>query len=414
MLTQGLQQLDKSKFGIEKDSVYGAAVLLPQLARTLGWPEEMTLRAIQMYVYLVTNIVIVTLLINYLAMEELVMDGFAGEMYLCDFGAGMDAIKEGPGGIGPMGSPITPSRTYSFSQWSTRSFVKSSLQMILPDSSDKIDRIVDPGEYGMESHPCRYLAVFVFMLSLVQEIENIRELARLLWYVPNENQNWIAFEECRSAEVATRWLKNLNVKVAGMSRKWKIWNILTVLMPKTVIFFLTLNSGTIFLMESAGIDDLIVNSTALGFLLNLDEMILSALRTDSLKHLMYSCDVFELFDPDDEGHQERLTVAHNDRRSTRHTTPHQANLALTRKQTGWRSRLNRLSNILPLHLILVFFLTCCCIMNYYTKHCDHVNGRWVSKPMHLSKTLTFTSANSLFPYLFPVPRDHEASWTMPK
>jgi hypothetical protein len=404
MLKEGLQQLDKVKYGIEAESIYGAALLLPQCARTLGWPEEMTLRAVRMYAYLLTNIVIVTLLINYLSLEELVMDGFAGQMYLCDFGAGMDAIKEGPGGRGPSGTAITPSRMYTFSQWSTRNFVKDSLKMILPDMAHKIEEHVDPGEYGVESQACRYLAVFVFMVSLVQEIEHIRELALLLWYVPNENEDWIAFEECRSAEVESRWLKNLNVKVAGMSPKWKIWNAFVILLPKTVIFFLTLNSGTIFLMESAGIEDLIVNSTALGFLLNLDEMILAALRTDSLKHLMHSCDKYEFVSTEGEA-QKQIELAHD-----RRASGDQANLPAG---ITVESRFQRVMHILPTHLILIFFMTYVAINSYYYKHCDYVDGRWISRPMHLARTLKFYTWNSLFPFLFPVPQEQESYWTMP-
>merc|ERR1712232_372342 len=106
-------------------------------------------------------------------------------------------------------------------------------------------------------------------------------------------------------------------------------------------------------MESAGIDDLIVNSTALSFLLNLDEIILATLRTESLKHLMHSCDTFEL-DPVEEPRR--------------------------------KSMFRRILDLAPTELVLVFVLTFLYILGYYINHCDYVDGRWVSKEMHLPST----------------------------
>jgi hypothetical protein len=105
-----MERLDKSKFGIEFGSIYGAALLLPQVARSLGWPLDMTLRAIRMYVYLAIAVTIQVYLLCLLSKEEFVMDSFAGQMWLCDFGVGRVAGKEGPGGIGPGGTAITPAR----------------------------------------------------------------------------------------------------------------------------------------------------------------------------------------------------------------------------------------------------------------------------------------------------------------
>jgi hypothetical protein len=162
-------------------------------------------------------------------------------------------------------------------------------------------------------------------------------------------------------------------------------------------------------MESAGIDDLIVNSTALSFLLNLDEMILAAVNCDSLSHLLESCDRFEISRIDAELQDEmmdrtpsKVMGGTHHRRSNKIDT-----------ETAPLSRLDRLINISPTHLIFVFLMTCAWISFYYIKHCDSVDGRWISKPLHVPKTLTFTSLNSLFPYFFPVPREQEPSWIMP-
>ena len=99
--------------------------------------------------------------------EQLVMDRFAGQMNLCDFGSKKDGCPESDGCVGPGGTRITPARLYSYAQWYLQNFVKSSLQSVFPDRKDDINTMIDPGEffcftrrhqvYGLESWHTRYL-----------------------------------------------------------------------------------------------------------------------------------------------------------------------------------------------------------------------------------------------------------------
>ena len=59
---------------IETGSVYGAAILLPQLARTLGWPRELVVLAFQSWVYLFLCIIVHGWLLMFIAKEENVME----------------------------------------------------------------------------------------------------------------------------------------------------------------------------------------------------------------------------------------------------------------------------------------------------------------------------------------------------
>ncbi len=52
----------------------------------------------------------------FIAKEENVLDAFAGQMYLCDFGKNMN-------GLGPGGTNITAPRLYSWDQWAVRNYV---------------------------------------------------------------------------------------------------------------------------------------------------------------------------------------------------------------------------------------------------------------------------------------------------
>lgn len=61
--------------------------------------------------------------------------------------------------------------------------------------------------------------------------------------------------------------------MAGMPLPWKLWNYFVIIIPKLLIWRSTATNGVTFLMETAGIEDCIINVTALTFILNLDEMI---------------------------------------------------------------------------------------------------------------------------------------------
>merc|ERR1712226_1337334 len=67
---------------------------------------------------------------------------------------------------------------------------------------------------------------------------------------------------------------------------WKVVNAIVVLLPKFLLWKLTIETGTFFLMETSGIADIIVNSVALSFILGIDEMIFGKLLTWDERQLM--------------------------------------------------------------------------------------------------------------------------------
>merc|ERR1740138_608466 len=118
------------------------------------------------------------------------MDAFAGQMYLCDFGAHVEQCP-GPHCIGPGGTNITAPRMYSYAAWSVRNYVKDSMKAIFPEKADEIDEKVDPGEYGVESYWCRLVRCFIYMLTVMNELYLIFRMTALLWYVPAKAEPWI-------------------------------------------------------------------------------------------------------------------------------------------------------------------------------------------------------------------------------
>eukprot|EP00439_Symbiodinium_sp_Y106_P021562 s7916_g2.t1 len=229
-LVGALVYMDMGRVNVEPSSVYGAAILMPQVARTAGWPRSMARPVLQSYFYLYVCMLIHGALLCYIRKEQAVMDLFAGQMYLCDFGANLNACTVDPnaeGCTGPAGTSATAPRLYGWSAWQTRSFVAASLKALFPDKADDIRSNVDPGEYGVESYNCRLLCCLVFVISIGQEAHNIMQMARLLYYVPSTDEPWYELgeeEEDEAQESMEKWLGQVTVQVAGMSRQWRSLN----------------------------------------------------------------------------------------------------------------------------------------------------------------------------------------------
>merc|ERR1719262_389051 len=75
--------------------------------------------------------------------------------------------------------------------------MKDALMAIFPDMKDKIDSNLDPGEYGIESYYCRLLCIFVFVLQIADEFQNIRQLCKTLRLLPREEAQespWVQYK----------------------------------------------------------------------------------------------------------------------------------------------------------------------------------------------------------------------------
>lgn len=386
---------DKGSVELERGSVYGAVILMPQVARSAGWPRFFVSMMVRAYLFLIVNFFVQGGLLYMIAKEETVMDLFAGQMYLCDFGA---YVKDCPGHswcTGPAGTEISPPRMYSWAQWSTRVFVVQSLEAMFPDRLEEIHQKVDPGEYGLESYSCRWLCCFIFMMSVMSELFlNIRML-RLIWAVPNENEAWLELKP--EDEEDTNWLDAAEVKVAGMSPAWKVVNIMVVFFPKMLLWKITAEAGVTFLMETASIEDIIVNSVALTFVLNIDEMFFE-LMSDAAKVMLECHSEMKFYDEDQEENlpEELIMEEHSIRQELSHWT------------------IGDSVSLFPVKLVTVCILTLYFVGNYYIERCNYRgNFLWASKTMYLPDSVNFSVFSAFFSWFFPNPSLKEPFWTMP-
>jgi len=400
-LTRFLRYKERVAVTVEPNSVYGAAVLMPQLAATTGWSRDFASMAISSWIYLIVCMILHAALLKYVSKEERVMDGFAGQPYLCDVGAFLQTTAQ----LGPGGTEMSAPRLYSWGQWVTRCFVRDALVGTFPDQEKDIKVFADPGEYGIESYTCRLFCVVIFIISIVPECMLCVSMAKMFYYLPTKSEPWIKLRTVEDIgdEVigggAEDCNKKVTVCVAGMSAGWKLVNLIFILIPKCLLVYFTAHSGVNFLMETAGIDDIIVNSVALGFLLTMDELIARNLMSAAANELLDSCEGFIVSEEDDNKTFDDEEMVKRFHQPFAH---HWISFCY--------SFLFQLRQLASVGVITAIFLGI-----YYRIHCvPDEDGRWVSKPIFTPKSLDFNVLNAFSPLLFPINRDAKPYWTMPE
>jgi len=205
------------------------------------------------------------------------------------------------------------------------------------------------------------------------------------------------------AKEVHRWseLNLVRFKVAGMPIKWKIINYCFVWFPKLYIWLVTVDAGIIFLLETAEIEELIVNAVALAFILGIDELLCTALVSPVSLYMVGQLEPWELFsltDEEDDTEKDAYEKHQLDKR--------------------W-SPLKLLEYVFPNRLAMICGFTSVFMVKYYLEHCDRQDdGSWVSKSLHLpadGENLPFLAfLLGPIPMAIPLKTVAEAIWTMPK
>lgn len=382
----------KDMIEIEKSSVYGSALAIPQLARSAGWPLDLTMLALRSYFFLVTNIILQGLCLYMIDKSEEVIDKFAGQMYLCDFGAGVRGCPDGPGCTGPGGTLYTPARLYSFDTWTSRSFIRDSISVLFPDMQSTIMQEVDPGEYGQESHCARFLCCFLFMASLMSELTSIHNTFRICASIPTSDDSWISSDSSDQSHHT-----EVRLKVAGLPCCWKFLNFLFICVPKLVLWRLTASAGMNFLLDTAGITEVIVNTVALHFIIDIDELLFESVTTKETRFIMNKLEGFNTFGERLSADEEHLFFEAEVERG------HRCSIKMA----------------LPLRLMLTLLLTVIFVSEYYTMNCQPGSGGvfygfWKSQSVILPESMDYPLLSFLLPSIFPQPvAGDEPYWSMP-
>lgn len=378
---------------IERASIYGAAVAMPQFARTSGWSVQFTALAVRSYVFLFTNYLLQLFMLYMIMKEERVNDKFEGQMHLCNMGAstGSEYCPDYADCQGPGGTTYTAERIYKWETWRTRRFIKESFMNIFPDRAADVENSIDIGEYGLESFWLRITCHGLFVMGLMPDLTGTYMLMQLIRKVATKKEPWIRPTD----EDAT----DVRFVLAGMPLKWKVTNVLMVLLPKMYIWLLMVDTGTTFLMETAEIEDMIVNAIALSFILEVDEMIFQALFSDTAKDILEELEPLSMYEYVDDGQVRSVWDKHQENRDWNFLSPIFYQM------------------VFPVRLVGIIIVVAFFQWKYYQEHCIlRQDGSMVPKNLHLPTTDNLDIMSFIWgpiPSFFPVLTVEETEWSMP-
>jgi hypothetical protein len=236
----------------------------------------------------------------------------------------------------------------------------------------------------------------------MQELNIIVKMLELIYQIPSVAEPWI---EAREKLPVLGGLEEVRLRIAGMPLRWKFVNVVVVILPKAALWKLTCESGMTFLMETSGIQDIIVNSVALTFIVTLDQLIMSALMSEETRNIVANVEDYRLWDP-------TTSCVGDIALQTDDEILENYKEAQAFKKCGCKD----IVDIMPLKLIFALLLTFLYIGQYYWKYCkfDQENFRFISKDVFLPKTPQMAWYQAFLPNLFPVEREEKPYWTMPK
>lgn len=375
------------ELSLETGSVYGSAMALPQIARSSHYNNLFCVLAFRSYILLVINIVVQVSLLIFIGQSTNVMSALGGQMHLCDFGAPLVSCPGVAGCTGPGGTEFTKTRLYSYEQWNIQNFVKQALLSIVPEKSAEIRQKVDPGEYGLENYMCRLVCCFIFTMSVVQDLFRTCSVAYLLYKIPTKAESWIRYVP--PSDVMPHRIRRFfalgcfRYCVAGMPLSWKVTNIVTILVPKMALWYWVAFEGFRLLMDTAGIVDLVLGCMAMGFVLNIDEMVFQTFASDASVEILARCEGYvghlqsEEAEPDEPG-QHSANEADEDVLDRLYKEGYPLSTAYLIKA------------FFPTKLVAVSLIMVIFVVKYYYLNCDRSHdGSFVSKPMYMPKTTSY-------------------------
>eukprot|EP00746_Dinoflagellata_sp_MGD_P003968 gnl/MRDRNA2_/MRDRNA2_107679_c0_seq1.p1 gnl/MRDRNA2_/MRDRNA2_107679_c0~~gnl/MRDRNA2_/MRDRNA2_107679_c0_seq1.p1 ORF type:complete len:434 (+),score=68.72 gnl/MRDRNA2_/MRDRNA2_107679_c0_seq1:62-1363(+) len=384
----------RAAMDLDADSVYGSAVAMPQVARSTQYNKFFSMLAIRALFNLFVNLGLQFVLLVYIGEATQIMAPLGGQMHLCDFGAGLATCPDAEHCTGPGGTRYTSTRLYGYTQWTVQKFAKQALIDVFPEKQDDIESKVDPGEYGIESFKCRLLCIFLFITSVMPELYGCYHLFMMIWSLPNtpEKSQWLRFKASGEEEFC----------IAGMPRQWKVFNFFVVLTPKAVLCHYVLWEGTLLLMDTAGIMDMILGAMSMTFVLSIDEIIFSVITSNTTHYIMKEFSEFQ---------EEADDNAEADPRGLETGIESPRTNGGGMQDTSWALIL---WHLIPRKLMLILFIMFCYMFKYYEEKCQWMDGQFVSKDMYLPLTAEYHFSDFLLDeFLHTIPRSMSPFWTMP-
>jgi len=222
------------------------------------------------------------------------------------------------------------------------------------------------------------------MMNEVQDLFKTNQLIMVLLTTPNSAQSWVRSEDCPDTKADP--LKGSEFRIAGIPILWKLFYLLVVVFPKAFLLYNVCWMGLRFLMETAGIIDLVLGAMTMDFILQLDELLYSALGSACTKYMMEELKSYEYDETDKEDFLDN------------------------ERSGGAKAKWGAAKLTVPRRLLLTLFVLFIFELRYYWVNCDRMEGMWVSKPIYLPLSsfydfVTFVKGE--------VKSEKEPCWSMP-
>jgi len=395
---------------VSRTSVYGIALVMPQIARSAGYSRSFLGLAIRNLLHLMLNIFLQVAVLHQICLSLNVMTAYGSQPHLCNFGAKFDQCPGSPDCTGPGGTQYSKFFLFaSFQEWHNRKSVRDALLNVAPERASVINSQIHVGEWGVESPLCRFIFVFLFVIEIIEDWTETHAMIKLLKAIPTADESWLSYEPptwTHKGQIKEIFGHNeldfVKFRIRGMPLRWKIANYFIIIIPKTFIWLVLLTSGVQFLMETAPIGDLIINGLAMGFILQIDELIGSRLCTSATKTVMEKIEGYHRYDRDEHESKE----------------DHEVMEEYDAKDQQWKLHNPSLwMLLLPRRLITILIVTGIAYSLYFWRFCEKKDdGSYVSKPLHPPVTISRLGPWMLEWLFYPwgIERVALPTWAMPK
>eukprot|EP00913_Durusdinium_trenchii_P006965 g6550.t1 len=129
------------------------------------------------------------------------------------------------------------------------------------------------------------LLLFIWLMLMLSEFRAIYNFLYVVWYTPSTSNVDPSFASMENDKLVIHYLPISH----------KLFALIGILLPRFIIGCVILTVGTRFLTATNNLQDLVLNSTALGFLIEVDNMIHTSLLGDGFeKHVMNRSEQIEV------------------------------------------------------------------------------------------------------------------------
>lgn len=312
------QRHEHKVYALAEDSIYSAALVLPQVARSSRWCLNFTSSAAGVALVAVLTLLLQVFMVNCLHRATIALAHTEGKPNMCTYGT--EYLRPEPP-RGPLGVQFAPN--INNLETSYHGAVRTNILWLALNrlGQQELADLIGPVDYGIESPTCRLVCMGIFCVAVISSFRDSISAMKFLYHSPTTRSwgtaaklasgppqdEWVGWaiskqgpkavetliSKCSPAHGDAKLLDAVEFKMSGMPWCWKFlwsWPMIT---GQFLIIFVIGYMGSRLLLSTGGILDLVLNSTALTFALELDRATLKAFGRCMAQDIMQRVKPFE-------------------------------------------------------------------------------------------------------------------------